>query len=132
MVKTAEADVVCGAVAGDNPLRACHEEALEFKDALAYVASASLAERHELVGYLAGDAGAVAAFKPLGGESLDFFAAVGAGRGLRHKVGKTLAHLFRGNLHAETEFGEVLEERVGPCRTVACGVGRVRSRGHGT
>ena len=132
VVETAETDVVCCAVTGDDTLRAGDQIALEFEDALADVASAGLAERHELVGDLAGDAGAVAVVEPLLCERLDFVRALVAAESGGHQVGKTVLKLLGGDLHAEAEFGEVLEERVGPCGTVAFGVGGVRCRGHRT
>ncbi len=44
VVETAEADIVCSAVAGDNPLRTGDDEALELDYGLAGIATASLAE----------------------------------------------------------------------------------------
>ena len=132
VVKAAEADVVGSAVAGDNPLRTCCDVAFQFNDALAGVATTGFAKRYELVGYLTGHACIVAVVEPLTGESLDFVRTFVAAESGGHKVGQTSADFFGGNLHAQTEFGEVLEERISPCGTVAGSVCRVRCRGNGT
>ena len=132
MVETAEADIVCSAVAGDNPLAAGYDVVLEFEDAFADVAAACLAQRNDFVVHLIGFAGAVASCEPLGCQSLDFIGAFLAGGGGFHQGGDAFADFFGGYLHAQTEFGEVLEEGVAPCRAVAFGVGGVGGGGHGT
>ena len=132
MVKTAEADVVRCAVAGDNPLRTRHKEALEFEKRLTEVATAGFAQRHELVGHFACHTGAVRASEPLCGKSLHFVGAAVAALHGRHDVGHTRADFLGGDLHAKTEFGKVLKEGVGPCGTVAGSICSVRSGRHGT
>ncbi len=110
MVETAEADVVCGTVAGDNPLRAGGDEALELDDGLADIAAAGFAEGHELVGNLTGNACAVGSVEPLLSQSLHLVGALATFEHLLEEVGEAVAKLFGTELHAEAKFSEVLEE----------------------
>jgi len=119
-----------GAVAGDNPLRAGHDVALELKQRVAGVAGAGLAQRHELLVHFHGGAGAVAVVEPLLCQSLHVGVAAIAGEHLLHQGGYAVAYLLGGDVHAQTELGEVLEERVGPCGTVALLVGGIGGRGY--
>ena len=113
MVEAAETDIVGSTVTGDNPLRTCHDEALELDYGLAGIATASLAEGNKLVVHLAGNACAVGSGEPLLGKLLDFVGAHRAFGSLLHKHGKTLTDFFGSDLHAEAKFCEVLEQRVG-------------------
>ena len=132
MVQTAEADVVSGTVAGDNPLRACYQEAFVLEYCLADVATACFAQGHEFICHLAGYCCTVTVVEPLLSECLDFVGALAAAEGSLHQVVYALVHFFGGNGHAEAEFSKVFEERVAPCRTVAGGVGGIGSRGNRT
>ena len=132
MVKTAETYVVSGAVAGDDPLRAFHDEVLESHDAVADLAAASLAEGYEGLEHFACGLGVVAVVEPFACLLLDGVGACGALCGALHKVGKTELHLLVGDTHTQTELGEVLEQGVCPCGTVAAEVGGVGGRGHRT
>ena len=109
-VQTAEAYVVGGAVTGDNPLRACGDEAFELDDFAAGVASASLAQGYNLVGDFACGGGVVGCIEPLLSQGFDLVGAFGTFQGFVHKVGYALTHFLGGDVHAEAEFGEVLEE----------------------
>lgn len=131
VVETAETDVVGCAVAGDNPLRALHDEVLQDHYAVAYVAAACLAERNDGFEYLAGGFCAVAVVEPFPGLLFDFCGAAVAGEGLLHEAFEAELHLLVGDGHAQTELGEVLEERVGPCGAVTAEVGGVGGGGHG-
>ncbi len=122
MVETAEADVICGTVAGDDPLRTVGDVLLDGEDALAYVTSASLAERYDLLGYFLGGGNVVAVVEPLLGESLDVRAALVTLESGLHVGGYAHLELLVCDAHAETKLCEVLEERVGPCHTFALGV----------
>ena len=68
MVESAVSDIVRCTVTTDDPLAACRDECLVFKETLAYVASATLAERNELVCNLAGNLSVVLVLEPLGRE----------------------------------------------------------------
>ena len=131
MVETAEAYIICGTVAGDNPLAAFHYEVLQVYNAFAYVASARFAEGYDGFVDLAGGNGAFAVLKPFGCLLFDFLAAVFAALCAGHQVGEAQLHLFVGDGHAEAEFCEILEEGVCPCGAVAAEIGGVRGRRHG-
>ncbi len=68
MVKTAEAYVVGGAVAGNDPVRAFHQIAFELGEFAADIAAAFLDHGDDLVSYLAALVAVVFHFKPFGEE----------------------------------------------------------------
>ena len=87
MVESAVSDVVRCTVTSDNPLAACRDECLVLDKTLAYVASATLAERNELVGNLTGNLSVMLVLKPLSEESLHLVCAASAAETLLHKLG---------------------------------------------
>ena len=98
---------------------------------LADVAAACLAQRYDFVGYLAGCLRVVGCVEPLLCESFHFGGALVAAEHVGKELGHAVAEFLGSYAHAEAEFCEVLEERVAPCGTVACGILGVRSRGYG-
>ena len=125
MVESAVTDIVACAVTADDPLAACRQEVLVGEELLADVAAACLHERNELVGNLAGNLCILAVLEPLGEESLHLVRAAAAAEALLHKAGNGVACAVGTELHTETELAEVLEEGVGPCRTVTLCVGAI-------
>ena len=130
MVETAEADVVSGAVAGDDPLTAGGEEVAQLDDVAADVAAACLAQGQQFGGDFACCGGVLAVFEPLAAEGLHLVGAAGAALHLVHQVCKTVTELVGADLHAQAEFGEVLEQGVCPCGAVAVGIGGIGRGGH--
>ncbi len=110
VVETAEADIVCSTVTGNDPLRTCGDKALKVEKSFAGVAVACLAEGHELVGNLAGYGRIHCIVEPLLGKSLHIGVAAVAYSHLLHDYAYTLAHLVGGDLHTETKLCEVFEE----------------------
>ena len=110
MVKSAVSDIVRCTVTTDDPLAACRDECLVLYKALAYVASATLAKRNELVCNLACNLSVVLVLKPLSEESLHLVCAACALKTLLHELGNCHACSVRTELHTETELTEVLEE----------------------
>ncbi len=131
MVKAAEADVVGGAVAGNDPVSAFNQVAFQFGQFLADVAGALFEQRNHLVGHGAALVAVFLDFEPFGEEGFEFVGAAVAYETFVYEAFNAFAHLLVGNVHAEAEFGEVFEERVAPCGTLALGVGGVGGRGYG-
>ena len=125
MVKSAVSDIVACTVAAEDPLAAARDVVLVLEKLLAGVAAACLHERNELVGNFAGYSVVVAVVEPLLEESLHLVAAAGALETLCHEVAHCLACAVGTEFHSETELAEVLEEGVGPGRTMAFSVGAV-------
>ena len=110
MVESAVSDVIRCTVTADDPLAACRDECLVLDETLAYVASATLAERNELVGNLTCNLCILLVLEPLSEESLHLVSAASACETFFHEACYCSACSVRTYLHTETELAEVLEE----------------------
>ena len=126
MVESAVADVIACTVSADNPLAACRYVLLEGENALAGLAAASLHHRNELIADLPCYGIVSSVLEPLGKQRLHLIAAAIAAETLGHKPGDGVAHTLASEMHTETKFAEVLEERILPCRSASLCVGAVR------
>ena len=130
MVHAAVTDVVTPAVAADDPLRLLHEPVLVLENLLAVVAAAGLQQRDQARRNLGRFGRRAAVFDPLLHHGFQLLGALGAvGDGLLHRLLDAVAEFLHADVHTQTELGVVLEERVGPCGTLAGGVGAVGRRG---
>ena len=133
VVHAAVTDVVTPAVAADDPLRLLHEPVLVLENLLAVVAAAGLQQRDQARRNLGRFGRRAAVFDPLLHHGFQLLGALGAvGDGLLHRLLDAVAEFLHADVHTQTELGVVLEERVGPCGTLAGGVGAVGRRGSRT
>ena len=98
------------------------------KDVLALVATTSLASCYDLWSQSLGLSSVLLVLNPLVEESLQLVAAALASLSLGHELHEASLDLLVSDGHTETELAEVLEEGVGPSRTLTLGIGGVRSR----
>ena len=84
-----------------------------------------LHERDKLVSYLTCNNRIVLVLKPLLEELLDFVRSLVAVEALCHDFCDSLSYAVRTEFHTETELAEVLEEGVGPSRTVTFSIGAI-------
>ena len=132
MVETSVTDVVGSTVATYNPLAAFYDMVFVLENLLAGVAAACLASSYHRLIETIGNLCALRVSEPLGEHRLEFLGAARALQAFLHEVSKTLANLAVCNLHTETVLAEVLEEGVGPSRTVTLLVLSIRSRRYRT
>ena len=135
VVQTTVADVVRSTVATDNPLAAFYQIVCQFGQFGASRATGSLAcldHRDEFSGSGLAGICVVLAFEPFLSGSLEVGRSLIGCNGTLEEFFDTCTHLLVGQCHTETEFAEVLEQGVCPCRTLTLGVGRIRSRRNGT
>ena len=86
------------------------DEAFELDNFAAGVASAGLAQGHNLVSDFACGSGVVGCIEPLLSKCFDLIGALGAFQSFVHQVGYALTDFLGGDVHAKAEFGEVFEE----------------------
>ena len=131
MVETTITDIVRSAITTDNPLATFNQMIFLYKNLLASIATASLAESYDLRSNLLGNLSIFHIVEPLLEECLKFIRALLALETFVHEASQTLLHLLIGNSHTQAIFAEVLEEGVRPCRTLALLILGIRSRRHG-
>ena len=135
MVQTTVTDVVGSTVTTDDPLAALHEVVLQFLQLCAYGTTCSgtgINVGDEGSGSSLGSLSVILGLNPSLGSSLVLSTGLVAGQHLLQQGVDAGAHLLVGNGHTQTKLAEVLEERVGPSRTLTLGVLGVRCRGDRT
>ena len=125
MIKSAVSDIVAGSVSTEDPLAACRDVLLEFEKCLAGIASTCLHERNEGVADFAGNCIVALVVKPFLEECLHLLAAALACQSLGHKVSDSLTDALGTESHSKTELAEILEQGVGPCRTMSMSVSAI-------
>ena len=135
MVETAVTDVVRGTVATDDPLAALDEVLGQALQLLAYGAigllDAAIDHDLKLRSQLLRLIGIEHVVDPCLHQLFGFSRSVFVLDSLLEELNYALTHLLVGQLHAEAELAEVLEEGVGPSRTAAHVVLRVGRGGDG-
>ena len=129
MIHAAVTDVVAPAVAADDPLRLLDQQVFHRQNLLAGVAAAGLHHRDEPCRHLGRTRRRTARFDPLLHHAFQLVGALRAfGDRPLHEVLYLVALLLHAHVHTQTEFGIVLEERVGPRRALSLRIGAVGSR----
>ncbi|OQC03398.1 MAG: hypothetical protein BWX77_00703 [Bacteroidetes bacterium ADurb.Bin090] len=93
---------------------------------LTIITVASFYRIYDLVGQYTALVAVFTIGEPFGKQGFLFFGTTAAGLSIAHKLNQAFTHLFVSQLHTETVFAEIFEQRVGPGRTVTQFVGGVR------
>ncbi len=132
MVESAVTDIIGSTVTTDDPLAAFNDMVFLSEDSLAGVATAFLHSSHHRLIETVGNLCRVLVLEPLFEHCFEFVGAVSALKAFLHESSKTLTQFAVCDLHTETVLAEVLEEGVGPSRTVTLLVLGIRSRRYRT
>src|SRR5574344_1417916 len=134
MVEATVANIVAGSVTTDDPLAAFGQEMFEFLNLFAGWAtsvSALFYERSKFLSCNAAFCCIIFAVNPFLSGTLVVCGHFGIGNHFFEQGLDAFAHLLVGRNHTHTEFAEIFKQTVGPCRTLAFGVGRVGCSGNG-
>ena len=129
MVEPTETDIIRSSVTTDNPLRFLDEIFAQRSDLLTNftLIGCSFYHRCDLSFQFDRTFGIFLIGDPFGKQSLHFFGTT-AFDSLIHQLNDTFTHFVNSKIHTETEFTEIFEQRIRPCRTVTFFVCRIRSR----
>ncbi len=125
MVHAAESDIICPSVAAEDPLGLLSEEFLVFQDCLRLVASACLQSCHQLVRCRSVGCAACISIQPLLSCRFHIFFVCVCNK-IFHFCFQTAADRILRQQHTITELSRILEQGVGPCRTLTLLVHGVR------
>ena len=125
MVYAAEADIVCPAVAAEDPLGFLRQEIFVFQDLLAGLASAGFQSRYQLICRRAVCSSYAVGIQPLLSCCLYVVSCL-LHKGLNLCFQAVPDGALR-QAHAVAELCRILKQGVGPCRTVSLLVYGIRS-----
>ena len=130
VVETSVTDIVRSTVTTDNPLAALDEVILELGNGLAEFTFilGSFYHRNNLGSSSLALVGIILTVEPLLEGLFVFSRSAFSSNSSLHGFYQTAAELLVGKFHTQTEFAEVLEQRVCPCRTLTLLVGCIRGR----
>ena len=130
VIQSAETDVVSPSVSTEYPLRLLSQEVFLLQDILGGVTSACLKSSNQLVGSRAVGCAYCEGIVPLFDGSLHILV-VRIGSESVQLVFQSVTDCSLSEQHTVSKLSRILEQRVGPCRTMSLCVDGVRSGGRG-
>ena len=127
MIHAAKADIVCPAVAAEDPLRLLSQEIFVGHDILTSRAINAFQSRHQLIGSASVQSADTKGIQPLLAGSLHFFGSSLIRSNCLNLLLQLITNRILSQQHTKTKLCIVLKQRVIPCRTLTFGIYRVRS-----
>ena len=125
MVNAAETDIVSPSVTTEDPLGFLSQEVFALQDFLSFLASAGFQSSNQLICSSTVGSAYAEGIQPFLTGSLNVFFICSSNQSLYFGL-QTVTQSLLSQEHTVTELSVILEQRVGPCRTLSFSVYSVR------